>query len=530
MKKPFYIVFLFFSFGSFGQQDLLEMNSWVEHHFMEKILEPSTSFHTAIKPYYKDDLNFRPQYGFPFFQRPYKLSLGMQNSKYLNKRPLQFEAFPLIDLNAGYDFTEITDKLTFNGGIGAGVRTHLGKKVSGYLHYQYNYLSLPYHLDSLRNDLQVLPGMPVLRPLNNGYQYNYIQGAMTFAPDSIFRFQLGHGRHFIGDGYRSLMISDATAAFPFFKTELNVWRIKYMVMYSWMRDIRGVEGDIPNYRNKFSTVHYLSANITDKLSVGLFESVVWQQNDSLVNRGLDMNYLNPVIFFRPIEYNHSGSADRMLVGANISYKINRRHQLYSQFILDEFLLSELLGGNKWWGNKYGLQLGYKAFQPFQIKGLYWQGEFNFVRPFTYSHVTSLQSYSHMNMPLAHPLGANFMEALGIIRYTKERVGVEVKAVGYLHGSDTTNISYGGNVLVSYRDRNPPGNSTLNNYGHTTTQGLKNRTLIFHSTVSYLLFPEINMRAELGAMIRYRSNAYSSVFTPWVFFGLKTNLWNRYNDI
>src|SRR5690606_23707573 len=129
----------------------------------------------------------------------------------------------------------------------------------------------------------------------------------------------------------------------------------------------------------------------------------------------DVNYLNPVIFFRPVEYNHAGSSDRMLVGLNISYKFNARHQLYGQLILDEFLLSKLFGGEKWWANKYGIQLGYKSYSPFGLKGLYYQGEFNFVRPFTYTHATSVQSYSHMNMSLAHPFGANFMEALALVR-------------------------------------------------------------------------------------------------------------------
>lgn len=528
MKKLSFIFLAFSCWGLHAQQQLLPMNSWLEHYYLEKVLEPSTSFHSAIKPYYQADIDYRPDYDYPFFNRPYKLTLGTFEAKYLEKRPFQAEVFPLVNLGVGYDFTEFRDQLTFNGGVGAGVRTHLGKKVSAHLHYQFNYLTLPYHMDSLRNEIQLIPGVPVLRPFNQGYQYNYIQGAMSYAPDSIFRFQLGHGRHFIGDGYRSLMLSDAAAAYPYFKTEVNVWRIKYMVMYSWMRDILGVEGNIPDYRNKFSTVHYLSANITDKLSIGLFESVVWQQNDSLVNRGMDINYLNPVIFYRPIEYNHLGSADRMLVGLNVSYKLNKRHQLYGQLVLDEFLLGELFGGNKWWGNKYGVQVGYKSKNPGGIKGLYWQGEYNFVRPFTYSHVSSLQSYSHMNMPLAHPIGANFMEALAILRYSKKRLSFEAKSLIHVYGADTSSISMGGNVLVSYKDRNPPGGN-INNYGHVTTQGLKNTVFILQSSVGYLLFPEINMRAELGAMLRVKENTVSTAVMPWVFFGLKTSLWNQYHD-
>lgn len=54
-------------------------------------------------------------------------------------------------------------------------------------------------------------------------------------------------------------------------------------------------------------------------------------------------------------------------------------------MLDEFKLHEVIAGNGWWGNKLAFQLGAKAFDLFNIRSLYVQTEFNFVRPYTYSH-------------------------------------------------------------------------------------------------------------------------------------------------
>lgn len=47
------------------------------------------------------------------------------------------------------------------------------------------------------------------------------------------------------------------------------------------------------YATKFAASHYLSLNVTNKWNIGLFESVVWANNN---NRGFDMSFVNPLIF------------------------------------------------------------------------------------------------------------------------------------------------------------------------------------------------------------------------------------------
>ena len=91
---------------------------------------------------------------------------------------------------------------------------------------------------------------------------------------------------------------------------------------------------------KWSSSHLLSYNVNNWLNLSLFESVVWQDKDTLLNRGPDINYFNPFIFFRPVEYG-IGSADNSLIGAGLKLTINQYFITYSNFILDEFLLSGL---------------------------------------------------------------------------------------------------------------------------------------------------------------------------------------------
>ena len=98
-------------------------------------------------------------------------------------------------------------------------------------------------------------------------------------------------------------------------------------------------GSAQDFRSKFGTFHYLSFNATKWLNIGVFESVIWQGNDPNRQRAYDINYLNPLIFFRPVEYS-LGSADNSMLGFSFKIRLNENNQLYGQLLLDEFYLKE----------------------------------------------------------------------------------------------------------------------------------------------------------------------------------------------
>ena len=105
-------------------------------------------------------------------------------------------------------------------------------------------------------------------------------------------------------------------------------------------------------------------------------------------------------FLNAVEYG-IGSADNSLLGAGLKFTIDKQYLIYSSFILDEFLFSEIKNRTGWWGNKYGIQFGIKTFDLFKLDGLYSILEFNSVRPFTYSHLSSKQNYGHKNQLKSH---------------------------------------------------------------------------------------------------------------------------------
>ena len=83
----------------------------------------------------------------------------------------------------------------------------------------------------------------------------------------MFAIQFGHGKHFIGDGYRSLLLSDNAFNYPFLRIQTSFWRVQYTNLYAEMQDINYFENngidnyDQMGYAKKYMSSHYLSTNV-----------------------------------------------------------------------------------------------------------------------------------------------------------------------------------------------------------------------------------------------------------------------------
>jgi len=161
------------------------------------------------------------------------------------------------------------------------------------------------------------------------YTYADLRGRLSYTPNSIFNFQVGLDHNFIGEGNRSLFLSDYGKPHPFGQIRAQFWRIEYTVLYQFFKEDVGTER-----KRKNGATHHISFNATKWLNFGIFETVVFQPKDTLLNRGYDVEYLNPVIFYRPQEYS-LGSSDNVLLGVSFSAKY-KKHTLYGQLFWMNF--------------------------------------------------------------------------------------------------------------------------------------------------------------------------------------------------
>ncbi|MEZ4938361.1 MAG: hypothetical protein R2799_12300 [Crocinitomicaceae bacterium] len=522
MRVIFSIALLIHFSGLFAQQFNVSLHKQYSLYFQKRALNNDLKFHSGIQPYLIDEI--QPDslnlvdFDSSFMKKKVRLALGNLGSNKQSK----FEFFPLFNLSAGVEHhNHYGTKFVYDLGAGVGFRSSFGKKVSIELYYRYDLASFTFAEDSVAQNFGVISGSKIDKFSGIHRSSHFFRGSISYSPIKYFNFKLGYGRHFLGEGYRSMFLSDDGNPYPYLNIQTKVWRIKYINIFAWQRDLRGTNYSQLKPRNKFSSTHYLSLNAFKGFNIGVFETVIWQDKDTLINRGFDINYLNPIIFFRPVEY-ATGSADNVILGASISYRFLDKYQFYYQWSIDEFLLKELRANNGWWANKFGMQGGFKAFEPFNWKGVFFQLEFNWVRPFTYAHINSMQAHANQNLPLAHIKGANFHELLMRVNKSWGRLNLYTFFMYNQYGSDQDTASYGGNVLRSYEDRSFE-------YGNKTGQGLKNNLFLARISLNYLLFPESALTMEFGYEFRFNQNIKQTDVSNYFFISLKSNLWNRNRD-
>ncbi len=387
----------------------------------------------------------------------------------------------------------------FDNVRGLEMRAGLDDRIFLYTHIVVNDFRAPRFLYERWQRDRAIPGAGFVKNYQSAF-FDFDRGLSVLTAQGIMGIQLsrhvgmqfGHGQNFIGNGYRSLILSDFATNYLFLKLNWRVWKFHYQNIFAEL--ISDPTAPAPRPR-KYMAAHYFHYRLSPKLAFGFYEATVFSRQGPF-----DFEYLNPVILYRTIEH-LIGSPDNVLIGIDAKWNFPKRGQFYGQLMMDEFKLDELILNNRgWWANKFGIQLGIKYIDLLGIDHLDVQLEFNTARPYTYTHrdSTNLGSYTHYRQPLAHPLGANFREYLSILRYQPlKRLHIEGRFFYQFYGEDPEGENWGGNILLSHKTREQ-------DYGNTIGQGIPTRTHIFAFDLSYSLYH--NLWLELHLFRRVKNSA------------------------
>ena len=348
-------------------------------------------------------------------------------------------------------------------------------------------------------------------------QYDFLNGAGYLSADITRHVgvRLGYGQHFIGNGERSVFLSDFSNNYPFLEINWRIWKLHYRNIFAELTSGSQEANNtgVP-FPKKFLAAHHLSINVGKRLSVGLFEAVVLNREN-----GFELAYLNPIILYRTVE-GSVGSPDNVVIGLTSSYRFPFRTEVYGQFILDEFVFSELfIKREGWWANKWAYQIGARHVDAFGIDQLDLVAERNVARPYIFSH-DGLSSYTHFAMPLAHPLGANFTENL---------VGFDYRPLPRLHldgrlylieqgeGIDSTVVGENLNQSSDLRSMNR-GNEIGQGIGYTNT--------IIQLRAGYEVRPNLWVEAEYFSRSKDSELDVRDLETTLVNVGVRWNVGRR----
>lgn len=555
MKQPFYLLlFCLLAQSVCAQSPYIPLNQDYYHlidRFEIRQGQWANGFHSSLKPYNRqgvidlvDSVEANPNYQLSdtdYFNLNYlrddswewskanptepdsinqakpgdsKRKLGVFYHKKADAYSVQTADFDLHFnpvFNYGFGRENNTSDQLYVNTRGLEMRGSIGKRLGFYTYFSDNQALFPRYIQEYGqiygrgSTTSFAPGEGLVKYTNadqkTGADFISARGYITFNALKIINIQFGHDRNFIGNGYRSLLLSDNSAPYLFLKLTTRFGRFQYMNLFAELQNTQVPTQGEQLIPQKFTAMHHLSMNLGKHINLGVFEAEMFSRDRP------DLNYLNPIIFYRYIE-SFRGSQDNAFIGIDFKASFKNHFLFYSQLMIDEFLYKALVQGKGSWTNKYAVQAGLKYIDAFGVSNLDLQTELNLARPYTYSHqgptlvVDSTSqgqtNYVHYNQPLAHPLGANFLEGLAIVRYQYKRLSATGTFGLMKYGTDPPGRNYGGNILLDYRTR-------YRDEGNYIGQGQKTLTTYADMRVSYMF--KHNLFLDARYLYRFQDSEY-----------------------
>lgn len=368
-----------------------------------------------------------------------------------------------------------SDPNTYINFRGAEVRGRIAKRVGFYTLLGDNQEKPFSNIGLWESNHKSFPSNDYYRRLDNG-SFDAFVGRGYVTVEVVPNFTtvaFGYDKQFIGNGIRSMIQSNESAASTFLRIKTQVGKIQIDNLYQELvSDFAGLGND-DRLPRKYNSFHQVSKNFGTKLNVALFENTMY---------GATNKYKITNLFPALITHKLFGSKEldrKTSFGLQFKYLPIRSVQLYGQTMIDYLSFS---GHDNPSLPKaiYAGQLGLKYFNAFTVNNLDLQVELNVASDNMYQAGATTRNHTHYNQPLAHSMGNSFTELIGKLKYQPH----------YKWYIDLTGIFFKGN------DNFPAANKPLNifvPYQQTTT-GTPSNNLYANGNIAYELFTNFFIEA------------------------------------
>jgi hypothetical protein len=530
MKKKYAITFLFFF--SLAQVSKAQLYLPLSNYYNEEAVRINLSdsleqsyrqSHQSFKPILDKKTNTQALYHTEE-KRYYWITQKLFKENFLLFKGDQYwcAVDPILDLELGGDFSADSTSALYWNTRGIRVQAKFFDRVGftttfyetqallpGYMQ---NYVNL--HGEFIPNAAgtaysqqnAVIPGYARTKQFKtNGYDFAFAEGSVSILATDWLNLHFGNGNQFIGDGYRSLLLSDFTTNYPFAKAEFNFFneRLQYIVMYAMHQNLyRLKENTTPEatYERKIGSYHYLDFAVTKNFTVGLFEANLWNRVDEFGTQKPDYLFLNPVIGVNPFVKKFDSEGYNGFFGLNTKLILNNL-KLYGQLVLDKASIG-------------GFQTGFKFYDLF-INKLDVRVEYNHASQDMGQSENARLNYSSGNLPLAHPYANGFDEIIADLEYQYKRFFISNKLI-YAQQAFSNTISSTNKIL-----------NAKNTLAENDIQW--KHLLINQFEFGYRFNKNYNLQAIIGYIYRNETKEVNTPLTNYVYFGVRTQLKNKYLD-
>jgi len=371
---------------------------------------------SSFKPLLQSRINQKDSGSVPFPT----IELNYRKNRSLLARKLFFEHLitidtgiirltidPLLNLELGDEQKDDPRSINlYKNSRGVNLQLGIGKQVAIGSSFRENQANLPFYVNERTKETQMAFGQGRVKTFNEvGFDFSMSSAYISYSPSSNINIQAGHGKHFLGEGHRSILLSDLSFNYPYLKFN-TTWfnqKLHYQNVYALLQNMNRLpssSGSEGLFERKQATFHYLEYKAGKKLSIGLFEGIIYPGIDSSGNQSNGIGYWVPIIFLNSLLEAPDENGNSLL-GLNLAYTPFKNLKLYQQL--------SLFDEDK---ENIGFQSGFKWF-PFKTFMI--QAELNNLRD-----LSGINRFKHNNESLHHPFPSDALEALGIVQYQKNR--------------------------------------------------------------------------------------------------------------
>ncbi len=517
----------------FAQQYNSNLEFFAKQKMMAQIESGNMNIHTTFKPFALNNGKNISDYDSVFYHEVRDRNLSknfkstwlyrkLRTENFIEYKSPKFSVIVNPLLNVAYTKSaDYPDKFFLNS-RGIEIKGHIGNKITYYSSFYENQARfVPYVADYVRRHL-VAPGQGAVKILKaDKFDFSRASAYLNIAVNKNIGIQLGHGKHFIGNGYRSLLLSDNSFNYPYLRFDFKHKQLQYTVLWAQYQMFKTA---YYNYHHrKYSAISQLSWLPKSGIELSLFESVMWAGNTPDDNHKFNLNFFNPVIFSRTAIYGLNNEKN-ILLGLNARIKLYKYAQFFAQFALDN--IDSKTAAN----NNYAYQIGFKHFDLLHNSvsnaAIFVQAEFNYIAPYTYSWENVQQSYSHYNQPLTHAAGSGLQEFIAIAGITFRDFALNSTLSYIKNSADKENTNFGSNIFMP----NIINNNIISHKSNTVGNGMEQTIVNAKIELSYTINPINNMQLFASFFVHSLSNNIQNLpKQQFLSFGIRTNINNYYYD-
>jgi hypothetical protein len=269
----FSIQLLFAGFQNvFAQEYLFPLNRDVYGRVEQYIHNDSLHFYSSLKPLGYDyvrafapvDSIFAPigKNG-KFYNTLVGRKLFKEHLIQVDEDDIKLAIDPIFNTQIGSDTKD--DNNVYVNTRGILVQAEAWKKFYFYTSVHENQAQYVSYVSDMVNKEGVIPGQGRVKTNAAGtYDFNNATGGFGLVLGKHFDFMCAHDKNFIGDGYRSLLLSDNSFQYPFFRFSMKFWRFKYTVYYAMMQNLKEDYYYDTGFKKKYFRGNYLDFVIGKK--------------------------------------------------------------------------------------------------------------------------------------------------------------------------------------------------------------------------------------------------------------------------